>query len=100
MVIFPCFLYFLAGLVQEVLITSYHRCVYSQRNILASILTILITVLSLLVIAGIIHKIIDPAAGLLSYLYVLIFASGKGVGAYGSLTWWTKSGKCEKYGGR
>ena len=85
-------LYFFAGFLQEVLITSYHRCVYSERNALAAILAALITVVSLLVITGILHKILDPATGLLTYIYVLIFAGGKGTGAYGSLSWWSQKG--------
>ena len=85
-----CLLYALAGFLQEVLITSYHRCVISHRNLLASGLTASITILSLLVVTGIIKKILDPAIGALSLIYVLVFALGKALGAYGSLSWWSK----------
>jgi hypothetical protein len=93
-----CLLYFLAGFIQEVLITSYHRCVYSERNLLASILAALITVVSLLVITGILQKIFDPLTGALTYLYVVVFAGGKGLGAYGSLSWWSKKAICDADG--
>lgn len=78
----------------------------AERNILASFLAMLITVVSLGVVAGIIQKIINPAVGMLTYLYILIFAAGKGMGAYGSLSWWTKRkpekgcrGTCDEKGG-
>lgn len=85
-----CLLYWAAGFLQEVLITSYHRCVMAEKNLLASFLTSLITIVSIGVVAGIIKKILDPTVGLLSLFYILIFAAGKGSGAYLSLTWWTK----------
>lgn len=85
-----CLIYCLAGFIQEVLITSYHRCVMAERNVLASFLAMLITIVSLGVVAGIIKKIIDPSVGLLTYLYIIVFAGGKGLGAYNSLIWWTK----------
>lgn len=84
-------IYFLAGLSQEVLITSYHRCVYTERNFLASCLAALITIVSLLVFAEILKKIFSPLPTLLTYFYVVIFAAGKGFGAYGSLSWWSRN---------
>ena len=89
-VLIQSILYALAGFVQEVLITSYHRAVISQRNLLACGLTASITILSLLVVTGIIRKILDPTIGILSFIYVIVFALGKAVGAYGSLSWWSK----------
>lgn len=90
-----CLLYILAGFIQEVLITSYHRSVIAERNVLAAGLSSCITVLSLLVITGIIRKILDPATGYWIFLYVLVFATGKGLGGYCSLTWWSKKALCD-----
>jgi len=93
-----CILFALAGFIQEVLITSYHRSVIAEKNVQASMLASSITIVSLLVIAGIIKKIFDPSSGLFSVLYVFVFATGKGLGAYGSLSWWSKKGACSGKG--
>jgi len=77
--------FFVAGFVQEILITTYHRAVMTNRVLAATILTMLIAVLGLLVMAEVTRKIFDPTFGMISYLFVIIFAAGKGCGAYLSL---------------
>jgi len=91
-----CLLYILAGFVQEALITSFHRSVIAEKNVLAACLSSSITILSLLVITGIIRKILDPTTGYWVFLYVLIFTIGKGLGGYCSLTWWSKKALCDE----
>jgi len=93
-----CLLYILAGFVQEVLITSYHRSVIAEKNALAACLSSSITILSLLVITGILKKILDPTTGYWVFLYVIVFAAGKGLGGYCSLTWWSKNAACDGEG--
>lgn len=78
-------LFFLAGFIQEILITTYHRAVATNRVAAATLLTITITILVLLVMAEITRKIFDPSFGIISYLFVVIFALGKGFGCYISL---------------
>ena len=75
----------MAGFIQEILVTSYHRAVTTNKIATASILTMIVGILSILVIAEVTRKIFDPSFGFLSYIFVLVFASGKGIGAYLSL---------------
>lgn len=84
-----CFLYAILGFLQEVFIVVYHRATSSNRKILASIMTMLITTMSLMVVAHITHQILS-FGGMASLFYVIIFACGKGIGAYTTLTWWAK----------
>lgn len=86
------FLYLITGFIWEMLITSYHHCVIARRKILVSLLAVVITLISLLVVSSITKEII-VAKGWLVYLYILVFAIGKGFGAYMSLTWWINKDK-------
>lgn len=83
-------LFFLAGFIQEIFLTSYHRAIATNRIIVASILTSLIAILSLLVVTEVTRKIFDPSMGFYSLMFVFIFAGGKGLGAYLSLKRWQK----------
>lgn len=85
-VILSCLGYLLAGLVLEVMVVIYHRGVAANHKILASVMATLITATSLLLMAQITHQIIT--SGTYSLLYVLIYSIGKGIGAYGTLSWW------------
>lgn len=87
--------YICAGFIQEALITSYHRSVITERNLLASLLASTITLLTLLAVTGIIRDMLNPVAGYSVYLYAVVFAFGKGIGAYTSLSWWSKNTKCD-----
>jgi len=78
----------LAGLVQEILITSYHREFQRNHRCAVILLTFFITILSLMVMTEVIRHVLDPALGLLSLLLITIFAAGKGLGAYLSMRWW------------
>jgi hypothetical protein len=89
-----CAIYALIGFIQEVLVIVYHRATYSGQKILASITTSLMTAVSLLVMVHITQQIL--ASGPLSFLLVLVFALGKGVGAYTTLSWWDRFGVVPK----
>jgi hypothetical protein len=96
-VIINCLLYAAAGFFMEVLITSYHRSVIAERNLMASLLATTITTVGLLVVTGIIKEILDPAGDrAASVSYVFIYAIAKGIGAYCSLSWWTKRAECQR----
>lgn len=87
------FVYFCAGFIWEVLITSYHHCLISHKNFIASFLAMIITIVSLLVISNLTKEIITATTGTWNiYAHVLIFALGKGIGAFLSLTLWSKRG--------
>jgi len=85
-VILLCLGYLLAGLILEVMVVIYHRGVVNNHKLLVAIMATLITATSLLLIAQITHQIIT--SGAYSMLYVLIYSIGKGIGAYGTLSWW------------
>lgn len=83
--------YAVAGFLQEVMIVAYHRAINCERKLLASVLTVTITMVSLLVVAQVTHQIIVDT-GLLSLLGAAIFAVGKGVGAFLTISWWGREG--------
>ena len=84
--ILVCLGYLLVGLIMEVMVVIYHRGVASNHKILASVMATLITATGLLLTAQITHQIIT--SGNYSLVYVLIYSIGKGIGAYGTLSWW------------
>lgn len=87
-------LYAFMGLLWEILITSYHRSVISQKNLLASLFAVIITFVSLSVISDITKQIIS-CDNYHVYIYILVFALAKGIGAYLSLNWWSKKAQCD-----
>lgn len=89
--ILQCAIYSLIGFLQEVMVIVYHRATVCGRKLLASIMTTLITAVGLLVMAHITQQIL--ASGPLSFLLVLVFAVGKGIGAYVTLGWWGRYGE-------
>jgi len=86
--ILQCLLYALAGCLQEVMITIYHRSINCDRKLLACSMTTLITIVSLLVVTQVTKQIL--ASGWLSLWLVLVFALGKGFGSFITLSWWGK----------
>lgn len=82
--------FFLAGLVQEILIVFYHRAIATHRIIAVSILSSLIAALGLLVFTEVTRKIFDPTMQAYSLLFVLVYASGKGIGSYICMRWLVK----------
>lgn len=80
-------LYFTAGLIQEIFVTSWHRAIAYKWKLTAAILTALISAVSLLVISGILVTI-TASHGWITYAYVASFCLGKGCGAYASLSFW------------
>jgi len=86
-----CIVYILAGFFQEFMVVIYQRASSCNRKLLASVMTTLITMVSLLVMARITHQIM--ASGPLSLLLATVFAIGKGIGAYITLGWWRHYGE-------
>ena len=84
-----CLAFIFVGFLQEVFVVIYHRATACDRKILAAIMTMLITSMGLLVMAHITHQIL-AYGGLISFIYVAIFAAGKGVGAYATISLWEK----------
>lgn len=74
--------FFLAGFIQEMLVVFYQRAVATQRVMTASIVTMFMAVLSLLVFTEVTKKIFDPEMRHYSIFFVVIYAIGRGCGAY------------------
>jgi hypothetical protein len=86
LILLMCLGYLLIGLIFEVMVVIYHRGVAANRKVLASVMATLITAVGLLLTAQITHQIIT--SGTYSLVYVLVYSVGKGIGAYGTLSWW------------
>lgn len=87
-VLFTSILILIAGLVQEILVTSYHRELLRNNRCAVVMLTFFITILSLMVMTEVIRHVLNPALGWLSFLLIAVFGAGKGLGAYLSMRWW------------
>ena len=80
----------LTGFALESCVCIYHRARENDRIILTSVFSSLITCIGLLVISKIVYSIVNSPIGLLSLTYVAMYALGKGIGTYTSLTLWDK----------
>lgn len=85
-----CFLFMITGFVLESCVCIYHRARENDRVVLSSAFSFLITCIGLLVISKIIYSIVNSPMGILSLIYVVMYALGKGIGTYTSLKLWDK----------
>lgn len=85
-----CAAYLLAGFLSEACICFYHRARENNRFILSSVLCSIITIISIMVMSRITYSVITSPSGHFALIYVFIFALGKGLGTFISLTVWDR----------
>lgn len=79
------FILFLAGFIQEILITSYHKALIEDRRLTASSLTAIVAVIGLIVISEI-FKLVQNNHSIYGFLLIGGYALGKFCGAYARLS--------------
>jgi len=84
------FLFIIAGFILESCVCVYHRARENNRIMLSAVTGGIITCIGILVISRIVYSVISGPLGHLSLIYVFIFALGKGIGTYTSLTMWDR----------
>jgi len=87
-ILFYSIIFLVAGFIQESLFCFYHRAREDNRILISSALSGITTIITLLVISKIIYQMSNTGFWFLGY--VVVFAVGKCIGTYTSLTLWNK----------
>jgi tellurite resistance protein TehA-like permease len=82
------FLFLFAGFFMESCICFYHRSRENDKFVLAAMFSGTISLTAMLVISRIIMGVVKGPLGYWSLTYIFIFALGKSLGTYASLTLW------------